>query len=112
LAFPGVSFEASETYCYTVTMTFGSFDQHASVRDLPQLRRNVRLDTLVRLRWLAVVGQTGAVLLVHYGLDFTLPLGACLVVIALSILLNIAVRLRFRTAHRIDHEQAAWLLAF
>ena len=35
-------------------------------------RRNVRLDTLVRLRWLAIIGQTTAVLAVQYGLDFDL----------------------------------------
>ena len=34
--------------------------------------RRLRLDTLVRLRWLAVVGQTLAVLVVHFGFDFTL----------------------------------------
>jgi len=46
--------------------------------------RNVRLDTLVRLRWLAVIGQTTAVLVVYFGLDFELPIWACLAVIALT----------------------------
>src|SRR5438477_1236802 len=87
-------------------------DDSAEAADPPHLRRNVRLNTLVRLRWLAVVGQTGAVMVVHYGLDFTLPLGACLAVIALSALLNIAVRLRFRMTHRLDPDIAAWLLSF
>ncbi len=32
--------------------------------------RNVRLDTLVRLRWLAVIGQLAALLVVHFGLDY------------------------------------------
>jgi len=81
-------------------------------RDLPLLRRNVRLDTLARIRWLAVLGQTGAVIVVHYGLDFTLPLIPCFAVIALSAVLNVAVRLRFRTTPLLDAETAAWLLAF
>src|SRR5262245_66654656 len=46
--------------------------------------RNVRLDTLVRLRWVAVIGQTTAVLVVYFGLDFELPIWACLAVIALA----------------------------
>ena len=46
--------------------------------------RNVRLDTLVRLRWFAVIGQTTAVLVVFFGLDFELPIWACLAVIALA----------------------------
>src|SRR3954447_8502331 len=74
--------------------------------------RNVRLATLVRLRWLAVIGQTTAVLVVYLGLDFDLPIWACLAVIALAAWLNIALRVRFRTAQRVDPDRAAWLLAF
>ena len=75
-------------------------------------RRNVRLDTLVRLRWLAVIGQSTAVLVVYIGLDFPLPIWACLAVIALSAWLNIALRLRFHLTQRLEPDRAAWLLAF
>src|SRR5690348_4183055 len=75
-------------------------------------RRNVRLDTLVRLRWLAVIGQTTAVLVVYAGLDFILPIWACLAVIALSAWLNIALRLRFHMTQRLEPDRAACLLAF
>ena len=74
--------------------------------------RDVRLHTLVRLRWLAVIGQTVAVLVVYLGLDFELPIWACLAVIGLAAWLNVAVRLRFRMAQRVDPARAAWLLAF
>lgn len=75
-------------------------------------RRNVRLDTLVRLRWLAIIGQTTAVLAVQYGLDFDLPIWACVAVIALSAWLNVALRLRFHLTQRLEPDRAAWLLAF
>jgi two-component system sensor histidine kinase RegB len=75
-------------------------------------RRNVRLDTLVRLRWLAVIGQTTAVLVVYVGLDFELPIWACLAVIAFSAWLNVALRVRFRISQRLEPDRAAWLLAF
>ena len=75
-------------------------------------RRNVRLDTLVRWRWLAIIGQTTAVLVVHYGLNFELPLWTCLTVIALSASLNVALRLRFHMTQRLEPDRAAWLLAF
>src|SRR5690242_828418 len=75
-------------------------------------RRNVRLDTLVRLRWLAIIGQTTAVLGVFYGLDFELPVYACLAVIALAAWLNVALRLRFHMTQRLEPDRAAWLLAF
>ena len=44
----------------------------------------LRLQTIVRLRWLAVFGQAGAVLFVALMLRFPFPLGWCLAVIALS----------------------------
>jgi len=75
-------------------------------------RRNVRLDTLVRLRWLAIIGQSTAVLVVYFGLDFELPIWACLAVIGLSAWLNVALRLRFHMTQRLEPERAAWLLAF
>src|ERR1700694_2259875 len=74
--------------------------------------RSVRLDTLVRLRWLAVIGQTTAVLVVYYGLDYELPIWASLAVIALSAWLNVALRIRFPSTQRLEPDRAAWLLAF
>ena len=74
--------------------------------------RNVRLDTLVRLRWLAVLGQLGAVLVVHFGLEFEVPIWACLAVIALSALLNVALRIGFRETQWLEPDRAAWLLGF
>lgn len=79
---------------------------------LPLPRRNVRLDTLVRLRWLSIIGQTAAVLVVYFGLEFDLPIYACLAVIVLSAWLNIALRIRFQQARRLEPGRAAWLLAF
>ena len=58
------------------------------------------------------MGQTAAVLFVHYGLDFTVPLAACATVIAVSAWLNLALRLRFGMTPRLEPRQAAWLLAF
>jgi two-component system sensor histidine kinase RegB len=74
--------------------------------------QNVRLDTLVRLRWISIIGQCTAVLVVRYGLNFSLPVWACLSVIALSAWLNVALRVRFRVTQRLDPDRAAWLLAF
>jgi len=77
-----------------------------------QIGGSVRLDTLVRLRWLAVIGQTTAVLVVYVGLDFEFPVWPCLFVIALSAWLNVVLRVRFPAMQRLDAERAAWLLAF
>ena len=74
--------------------------------------RNVRLDTLIRLRWLAVCGQVAAVLVVHFGLEFEVPIWACLAVIALAALLNVALRVSFHQTQWLEPDRAAWLLAF
>ncbi|MDF2994877.1 MAG: integral rane sensor signal transduction histidine kinase [Xanthobacteraceae bacterium] len=72
----------------------------------------LRLDTLVRLRWLAVAGQTLAIIVVQLLLGFSLPIGACLAVVALSAWLNLALRLRNPGARRLSDGEAAWLLAY
>ena len=82
---------------------------------LPRLNdrpRNVRLDTLVRLRWLAIFGQFAAVLVVHFGLEFEVPIWACMAVIVVSALLNVALRASFHQTQWLEPDRAAWLLAF
>jgi two-component system sensor histidine kinase RegB len=74
--------------------------------------RHLRLDTLVRLRWLAIAGQSLAVAGVHFGLGFTLPFGWCFLVIAVSAWLNIALRIRFPLSHRLREGAATALLGF
>jgi two-component system sensor histidine kinase RegB len=74
--------------------------------------QGLRLQTLVRLRWLAVTGQTVAVLAVQFGLGFRLPLGACLAIIALSAWLNIFLTIRWRTSLRLEDRYAALLLGY
>ena len=77
----------------------------------PQSLRHVRLDTLVRLRWLAVLGQSAAVLVVQDGFDFEVPFWPCLAVIAAYGSVNIVLRLRFRWNQRLEPRHAAWILA-
>lgn len=72
----------------------------------------LRLQTLVRLRWLAVAGQMAAVLGVYFGLGFPLPIGPCLALIAMSAWLNIFLAVRYRANLRLRNRYAALLLAY
>jgi len=45
--------------------------------DFRHPRRYVRLDTILRLRWLAVLGQLAAIFIVAHGLEFDLPSSGC-----------------------------------
>ena len=72
----------------------------------------VSLKTLSALRWFAVIGQAVTVLIVHYWLEFEVPLVPCLTVIALSAWINVAMRMHFRSAQRLPASTVAWLLAY
>lgn len=72
----------------------------------------LRLDTLIRLRWLAVAGQTVTLLGVHFGLGFTLPVVPALAIVALTAATNMILRSRKPRPQRLDEPQAALILGF
>jgi two-component system sensor histidine kinase RegB len=79
------------------------------VDDLPG---PVRLRTLTTLRWLAVAGQTAAIITVHFFLGFRTPLALCLGVIALSAWLNLFVMMRFSPQRFLTDREAAAYIGF
>ena len=75
----------------------------------------VRLRTLTLIRWIGVVGQAVAILVVHYGLGFRLPLGPCLIVVGASAFINLGVTvfmLDRPPSMRLRQRQAAGFLAY
>jgi two-component system sensor histidine kinase RegB len=79
--------------------------------DLGQSQR-LRLNTLVRLRWLAIVGQSVTVVIVAYGLGFPLPVTLCFVLIACSAVLNVYLTLQYPSTHRLPPSSAFGILTF
>lgn len=71
-----------------------------------------RLRTFITLRWLAVGGQTIAVLLVYFGLGFQLPLAVCLAIIAASAWLNVFLSFAFPSQRLTRSWEAALQLSF
>ncbi len=72
----------------------------------------LRLQTIVRLRWLAVLGQLAAVGFVALGLGFPMPVGPCLFIIALSAWLNVYLSIRYPARHRLSVGFATAMLAY
>ena len=72
----------------------------------------LRLQTIVRLRWMAVLGQLAAVLFVWLVMQFPMPVGYCLAFIALSAWVNVALSIRFPARHRFSVWAATALLAY
>lgn len=72
----------------------------------------VRLRTLVLIRWIAVIGQLLALLVVRFGLGFDLPLLPCLGAVGVSVLLNLALSIAYPSSARLSDRGAAFYLAF
>ena len=74
-------------------------------------RRDVQLDAIVRLRWLAVLGQLAAILIVSLGFQFDMPVLECLAIVGVEAAVNIALQVAFSPTKRIKAIHAALLLA-
>ena len=82
----------------------------------PPVRRGpggrVQLRTLVMIRWVAVLGQLAAVLVVQFGLGYNLPLAEALAAIGLSAAVNLWVTAQVRRRIWLTDRAAALYLAF
>src|ERR1700756_1782048 len=83
----------------------------AASPDFRHPRRHIRLDTILRLRWLAALGQLAAIFVVAQGFEFDLPIVPCLVIITLSALVNLALQIKVNPMQRLEGAHAAALLA-
>lgn len=72
----------------------------------------LRLQTIVRLRWIGVIGQIFALCVVYFWLRFDLPIGPCLTIIAISAWLNVFLAIYYPARHRLSVAFATALLAY
>lgn len=72
----------------------------------------LRLNTLIRLRWLAIVGQSATVMIVAYGYGFAVPVVPCLAMIGVSAVLNVYLALHFPATYRLKPPAAFGVLTF
>ncbi len=72
----------------------------------------IRLQTLIRLRWLAAGGQALTVVLVHVWLNFHLPLLAAATLILALVILNSILALRYPATYRLEPGPTLALLGF
>jgi two-component system sensor histidine kinase RegB len=80
--------------------------------DFGHQARQLRVDTLIILRWLAIAGQTIATLATYLYFQFEFPIGLSFIAIATSACLNVALRLGTPRTFRLDDSEAALLLAY
>lgn len=74
--------------------------------------RRLRLDTLILLRWIAITGQSVALVYVYFVLGFDFPVGLCFVFIVASATLNLGLRYGTSRSFRLGDLEAAVLLGY
>jgi two-component system sensor histidine kinase RegB len=74
--------------------------------------QTVRLNTLLSVRWIAIVGQAVALLFVHFGLGYSLPLAPTMAMVAASAGFNIALMALYARPRRLLDREATLHLAF
>lgn len=72
----------------------------------------VRLQTLVLIRWMALAGQSLAIVVVHFGLGFDMAFVPAMLVVAVSVGLNTVLTIRYTPTTRLSDLQAALYLAY
>jgi two-component system, sensor histidine kinase RegB len=72
----------------------------------------LRLDTMIRLRWLVVAGQSLTLIGVEWGFGFDLPIVPALVLVAFTAATNLYLRFRYPRPHRLSEPASGLLLAY
>jgi len=78
----------------------------------PPRRGRLRVRAIVNLRWLAVAGQTITLVAAAFVLEMSVPIAACLALIALSAWLNVLVGLAATGQRLATDDEAAAHIAF
>lgn len=93
-------------------MNAGRMPQPSPLPSFWSAQSRVRLRTLILLRWLAILGQTAAVVLVRFGLDVEFPFNWAFLLIAVSVAVNLALIATRRPQELAREWEAAALLAY
>ncbi len=80
--------------------------------DARSIRRRPRLATLTLMRWGAIGGQAAALLVVHFGFGYPVPLPEAFAAVGASVLLNIVLMTVRSVQERLRQGAVPWLLAF
>ena len=96
----------------TMTADFPPFIDSPALMPRHERARRLRLGTQVRLRWLAILGQAIAVLVVWLGMGYPMPIAPAVTVIGFAAALNLFFELRLTQSIRLTPKLAFMLLMF
>ncbi|MEP6342635.1 MAG: ActS/PrrB/RegB family redox-sensitive histidine kinase [Maricaulaceae bacterium] len=115
-------FENPSSFRYKIIQYFGSLRLGMSssresrnnqfARISPHTSGRLRRSTLITLRWMAVMGQTLALMIVTLSLKFSLPIWSAFGVIAVSVVLNIILTATLPLDRRVSDTEAVLQLGY
>lgn len=116
---PGLLFLPSRTGSIAGELTTGGrgHRRHPLATALSRLlvgsgERRLRLRTLTLIRWIAITGQAFTIALVHFSLEFDLPLWPLFGAVGLSALINLILAAGFPATTRLTERSAGLLLGY
>ena len=73
---------------------------------------NILLSNLIKIRWIAILGQLLAILIVYFYLKVNVPITLCLLVVLISALVNIVSFFTNSTRYYLSDNEAFYFLLF
>ena len=86
--------------------------QNAENENILGMSNGVRLQSLVYIRWLAVLGQAFALVLVHWGMGYNLPIIPCAILVGASAVVNVLVTISYKSTARLSNRGAIFYLFY
>ena len=77
-----------------------------------QLDERILLKNLINIRWIAIVGQLSAIIIVSFFLNINIPLFLCLLVIVVSILVNFLSLYPKTSSNYLSENEAFYFLLY
>ena len=73
---------------------------------------NILLSNLIRIRWVAIVGQIFAIILVFFYIDISIPIFPCLCIVFISALINIYSYFSYGNKNYLSDKEAFYFLLY
>ena len=66
-------------------------------------QENIKLEILINIRWIAIIGQLFAVCLIYFYYRFSFPVFECFFIISFSILINLYLGFFLKSVQRLNN---------
>ena len=79
---------------------------------LNSFSNNILLNNLIKIRWIAIIGQLTAILLVYFYFEIQIPILFCLLIVIISILVNVLSFFSKKNNYYLSDNEAFYFLLF